>query len=179
MPHLSDIILRLFFQLLILALCIHTLVALWFRAPRPYFIIFMLWAVVFYISVLVLAWHGRPHQSFLTVMVNKFRANLRTTPGTPAVAVRDISPSPTIPSDRHQSPIDSRGPYRYHQPPYRSALSTGHEDTSQGLRTAEIHDEDGDDDEDTHQRIIEEEMGRRDVSIITVPKRKLFIANAS
>ncbi|KAG8752621.1 hypothetical protein FRC14_006898 [Serendipita sp. 396] len=34
------------------------------------------------------------------------------------------------------------------------------------------------DDEDDEAERIEREMGRRDVSIVTVPKRRLFIANS-
>jgi len=46
-------------------------------------------------------------------------------------------------------------------------------------RNHEDGDDDPDDDEDeeTRQRRIEGEMNRRDVSIVTVPKRKLWIAN--
>ena len=52
------------------------------------------------------------------------------------------------------------------------------------LSTARHH-EDGEDDpyddedEETRQHRIEDEMNRRDVSIVTVPKRKLWIANPS
>ena len=44
--------------------------------------------------------------------------------------------------------------------------------------TTEDDDED-DIDDDTRQRMIEDEMSRRDVSIITMPKRKLTVANPS
>ena len=52
------------------------------------------------------------------------------------------------------------------------------------MSTGRIHEEDGDgpddeEDEDTRQQRMEEEMNRRDVSIVTVPKRKLWIANPS
>ena len=38
-------------------------------------------------------------------------------------------------------------------------------------------DEDDDVDEETRQRRIEEEISRRDVNIVTVPKRRLFLMN--
>lgn len=38
-------------------------------------------------------------------------------------------------------------------------------------------DDDDDEDEESRQRRIEEEMSRRDVSIVTVPRRKLFLTN--
>ena len=47
-----------------------------------------------------------------------------------------------------------------------------------GLRS-ETEEIDSDEDEDTRQRRIEDEMARRDVSIVTVPKRKLWVANPS
>jgi hypothetical protein len=43
--------------------------------------------------------------------------------------------------------------------------------------SVEGDDNDDDLDDDTRQRVIEEEMQRRDVSIVTVPRRKLWIAN--
>jgi len=46
------------------------------------------------------------------------------------------------------------------------------------LEVAENDDDDEDDaDEDTMQQRIEDEMARRDVSIITVPRKKLWITN--
>jgi hypothetical protein len=45
-------------------------------------------------------------------------------------------------------------------------------------RTSEADDH-SDIDEDMRQRTIEDEMGRREVSIVTIPKRKLWIANPS
>ena len=39
--------------------------------------------------------------------------------------------------------------------------------------------EDDDEDDELQQRRIEQEMERRDVSIVTVPKRKLFLTNPS
>ena len=38
-------------------------------------------------------------------------------------------------------------------------------------------DEQDEEDEETRQRRIEEELSRRDVSIVTVPKRRLYLLN--
>jgi hypothetical protein len=83
----------------------------------------------------------------------------------------------------------SLGPY-YHRPPYRAATSVGHENntiTSVGSRSPRTmsreigggagDDDDEDIDEDTRQQRIEEEMQRREVSIVTVPRRKLRVTN--
>lgn len=51
--------------------------------------------------------------------------------------------------------------------------------TPMGPRSVETDDDDDDIDEDTRQRQIEEEMGRREVSIVTVPRRRLWITNPS
>lgn len=61
-----------------------------------------------------------------------------------------------------------------HQPPYRAipGQPTSIEDAGD--------DEDDEEDEVTRQRRMEDEMGRRDVSILTtVPKRRLWITNPS
>lgn len=81
---------------------------------------------------------------------------------------------------RNALPRNDEGPYTYHRPPYR--LSTHVDEMSYlhaGPMSVETDGNDDDVDEDTRQRVIEEEMERRDVSIVTVPRRKLWIANPS
>lgn len=78
-------------------------------------------------------------------------------------------------NDQYTFPSDPRGGPYIHQPLFRRALSS-HEDD---ILSSENHDDDGDDDEHARQRRIEQEMDRRDVSIVTVPKRKLWITNPS
>ena len=75
-------------------------------------------------------------------------------------------------------PQEGRGPYQHHQPPYRATLSAG-PDHDYPMSTSHGHDVDYDDDEDedTRQRRIEDELSRRDVSIVTVPKRRLYLLN--
>lgn len=175
LPPPFELSIRIFFHMLVLALCVLSLVALWYRAPIPLFTVFLLWTFIFYISLFVLAWHGRPGKSLLTTLAARLRGpppQPAPSPGTPTS--RPLSMTGT---DQYPFPTDTRGPY-LHQPLYRA---TGHDDvsTSQGPRSVQTDDDDDDIDEDSRQRRIEEEMGRREVSIVTVPKRRLWITNPS
>jgi len=173
MPHLFDAILRGLFHALLLGLCILTLSALWSRAPKAIFVVFLVWVVAFYTSLFMFSWRGRPQKSILTALISRLCVS---TPEPPS----SIFPSISAGADQFPFPTDSRSPY-VHQPPYRAALS-GHDDVFNphgGSRSVETDDYDEDEDEDTRQRRIEDEMGRRDVNIITVPKRRLLIANPS
>lgn len=175
LPPPFELFFRIIFHLLVLALSVLSLVALWYRAPLSLFVLLLLWTVIFYITLFALAWHGRPAKSLLTTLVACVRGpppQPSVSPGTPAS--RPLSMTGT---DQFLFPTDTRGPY-LHQPLYRA---TGHDDvsTSQGPRSVETDDDDDDVDEDTRQRRIEEEMGRREVSIVTVPKRRLWITNPS
>jgi len=172
LPPPFELLLRILFHILVLALCILSLVALWYRAPMSLFTVFLLWTVIFYISLFTLAWHGRPGKSLLSTLIARVRGPLVNTPGTPTS--RPLSMTGT---DQFPFPTDSRGPY-LHQPLFRAA---GHDDvsTSLGPRSVDTDDDDDEMDEDTRQRRIEEEMGRREVSIVTVPKRRLWITNPS
>jgi hypothetical protein len=161
MPPLHDIILRALFHSLALGLCVLSLVALWSRAPKAAFVVFLLWVLAFYISICVLAWYGKPQMSILATILFRLRAEPPT-----SNLHSDSIPDPLMSSD------DSRGPY-IHQPDYRTA----ERDDASIPRSQDSHGEG--DDEDTRQRKIEEEMDRREISIITVPKRKLWITNAT
>ncbi|KAF8845762.1 hypothetical protein BDN67DRAFT_892139 [Paxillus ammoniavirescens] len=175
LPPPFELSLRIFFHMLVLGLCILSLIALWYRAPMSLFAVFLLWVVIFYISLFALAWNGRPTKSLLTTLIARLRGQPPqpvASPGTPTS--RPLSITGT---EQYPFPSDNRGPY-LHQPPYRA---TGHDDvsTSQSPRSVETEEDDDDIDEDTRQRRIEEEMGRREVSIVTVPKRRLWITNPS
>ncbi|KAF9221954.1 hypothetical protein BS17DRAFT_784207 [Gyrodon lividus] len=175
LPPPFELSLRIFFHMLVLGLCILSLIALWYRAPMALFAVFLLWTVIFYISLFALAWNGRPTRSFLTTLLALLRGQPLqpvASPGTPTS--RPLSMTGT---EQYPFPTDNRGPY-LHQPPYRTA---GRDDisTNQSPRSVETDDDDDDIDEDTRQRRIEEEMGRREVSIVTVPKRRLWITNPS
>lgn len=134
----------------------------------------------FYITFAVLAWYGRPKRSILTVTFSRLRArpHPHQTNHPPQSESRPISSSTPEPSIPFTS--DSRGPY-LHSPPFRAA----NEDESYDMMSTGRQYEDGEDDpddgedEETRQRRMEDEMNRRDVSIVTVPKRKLWVANPS
>ncbi|KAI0068702.1 hypothetical protein BV25DRAFT_1817611 [Artomyces pyxidatus] len=176
MPPTVEIVLHSLLHALILGMCVFTLIALWSRAPRATFAVFLAWMAVFYITLLGLAWNGRPQNSTLTVLVSRLRGDVQFTavPTATPIASRPMSMSGT--TDHLPFQTEGRGPY-LHQPPFQAApheedvYSTSHGPLSDG----EVSEED----EDTRQRRIEDEIGRRDVSIITVPKRKLWITNPS
>jgi len=80
-------------------------------------------------------------------------------------------------TDQFPFPQESRSPY-LHQPLFSP---TGEDDIHSasyaGLRSEP--EESSDEDEEARQRRIEDEIARRDVSIVTVPKRKLWVVNPS
>jgi hypothetical protein len=176
LPSLFEIYLRVLFHTLVLALCIFSLIALWNWAHLALFTVFLLWTFIFYVCLFTLAWHGRPRRSLLTYLIARFRAEPppAVSPGTPT-----SRPLSVVGNEQYPFPTDTRGPY-LHEPPYRAARA--HDDVSTtigGPRSVETDYDEEDLDEETRQRRIEEEMGRREVSIVTVPKRKLWITNPS
>ena len=177
-PSPSEVAFHTIFHALLLALCTLCLIQLWRGSTVAGFVIFLVWTMGFYIAIAVLAWQGRPRDSILTVTFSRLRARPHShltnpPPQSDSRPMSSTTPEPSIPFTP-----DPRGPY-LHSPPFRAAqedesyMSTG--------RNHEEADDDIDDDEDeeTRQRRIEDEMNRRDVSIVTVPKRKLWIANPS
>jgi len=156
-------IVHILLQISLLSLSTITLVILWSRASRVLFFIFLAWLILFYVMMVVLAWNYYPTTSLLTAFLQSLRGHM------------------ILDKDNLANRITStngEGPYTYHQPPYR--LSTHADELSHGVpMSAETDDTDDDIDEATRQRVIEEEMERRDVSIVTVPRRKLWIANPS
>jgi hypothetical protein len=176
-PAKEEIALRVFMHALILALCVLSLEELWKRAPLGLFVAFLIWTVAFYVILVILSWNGRPRYSTLTVLLCNIRGTKQPTPapiGTPS-ASRPIS---TAGTDQFPFPQEPRSPY-LHQPLFHSAPEDDlHSASYAGLRS-EPEELESDEDEDTRQRRIEDEMGRRDVSIVTVPKRKLWVANPS
>lgn len=73
-------------------------------------------------------------------------------------------------------------PYAYHQPSWRRAVSPDDDltRTSHGRPTVETDvDDDDDEDEASRQRRMEDELERRDVHIVTVPRKRLWITNPS
>jgi len=167
-PPWSIIVFRGVFQASLLGLSILSLLVLWTRAPKSTFAVFLAWALLYYIILFTFAWSGRPDKSVLAVMITRLRAQ----PQPPSVSAASPSPQPRTAQDEQ---IPLQGPYVHHRPTHRAAQSSGQDDETLhcGPRSVET---DAFDDEDDR---IEDEMTRRDVSIVTVPKRKLWITNPS
>ncbi|KAI6164850.1 hypothetical protein EDD17DRAFT_1558345 [Pisolithus thermaeus] len=166
LPSFPELCLRILFHAFILGLCILSLVALWYQGSMSFFVVFLVWTLLFYIMLFVLAWHGRPARSLLTTVVVRLRAepsHAAVPPSSPGS--RPLSMAGT---EQYLFPTDARGPYLHH-PPYRAAPPDDFSMTLMGPRSVETDDDDDDIDEVTRQRQIEEEMGRREVSIVTVP----------
>lgn len=170
-PPFIETIVHVLLHMFLLGLCTITLIALWSRAPRVTFAVFLAWTACFYGALILFAWHGRPRHSILAVVFSRLRSQSYH----PAV----VSEPPTPSRPNGEGVAD--GPY-LHQPSYRPVASDMHDGTSY----TQVHrsmdgddDEDQDEDEDARQQRIENEIGRREVSIVTVPKRKLWITNPS
>ncbi|KAJ7180070.1 hypothetical protein C8R43DRAFT_1181384 [Mycena crocata] len=157
MPPPSSLLLRLFFHLSLLALCVFCLVSLYFKAPRSTFGVFLAWTTAFYVILIVSGWRGRPDRSTLSLLSQRLRTEPPTSPQRPSV-------SETLPeTDENVVAF----PY-IHRPAYRRTLLS---DTRGGPSTDT---EEEDDDR------AEDEMRRRDISIVTsYPKRALRITNPS
>jgi hypothetical protein len=176
-PTKEEIVLRVLMHTLILALCVLSLVELWNRAPKGIFVAFLIWTVVFYVILVFLSWNGRPRDSTLTALLYSIRGTGRLTSGpigTPS-ASRPISMAGT---DQFPFPQEPRSPY-LNQPLFQAAPEDDVQSASYAGLRSEPEELESDEDEETRQRRIEDEIGRRDVSIVTVPKRKLWVANPS
>jgi len=134
---------------------------LWERAPRYLFAIFLAVVVIFYIILFTVGWTQQPTTSFASTLLWKFRQPTLPTPS-PSTQPLTSTTSPYRPSSLHAA--DQLSQVGTHGRPLSAT-------------TDDLEDDDMDD--DTRQRMIEEEMERRDVSIVTVPRRKLRIANLS
>lgn len=166
-----------FFHSLLLANCILILVALFRRAPIAAFVVFLIWTLAFYILMFILAWHGQPQYSILSIIFYRLRAPLP-----PSGQSIPTELTPMEESETHATPGSS--PYIYHQPPWRRAISPEDDRatrTSHGRPMSDMYNfEDNDDEDETErQRRMEEELERREVHIVTVPRRRLGIANPS
>ncbi|KAI0254745.1 hypothetical protein BJV78DRAFT_1279851 [Lactifluus subvellereus] len=176
-PRKEEIVLRTVMHALILALCILSLLELWHRAPLGLFAAFLVWTVAFYVIIIILSWSGRPRYSILTVLLGRIRGDSRFIAGSTSTpsASRPIS---TAGTDQFPFPQELRSPY-LHQPLFHTAAEDDlHSASYAGLRS-EPEENSSDEDEETRQRRMEDEIARRDVSIVTVPKRKLWVVNPS
>jgi hypothetical protein len=176
-PTKEEIALRVLMHTLILALCILSLVELWKRASKGIFVAFLVWTVVFYATLFFLSWTGRPRYSTLTTLLYSIRGIGGLTSGhigTPS-ASRPISMTGT---DQFPFPQEARSPY-LHQPLFHATAEDDFRSASYAGLRSEPEEVESEEDEETRQRRIEDEIGRRDVSIVTVPKRKLWVVNPS
>ncbi|KAG5636614.1 hypothetical protein H0H81_007411 [Sphagnurus paluster] len=164
----SELVLHIFIQVLLLGMSIFTLVALWTRASKVAFAVFLLWNVAFYLLMLFFGRYLRANQSISSI--------IRSRHGQPLDATKlNATKLTTLPPSISEAPS---GPYTHHEPPFH--VTVGPDNTSiphADPQSVEKDDVDDDIDDQTRQSIIEGEMGRRDVSIVTIPKRKLWIAN--
>jgi hypothetical protein len=160
-----------------LGLCILSLVELWARASRPIFVVFLIWVVGFYIAFFTLAWNGHPRESLVAIAFSRLRSNPphneETFTSSSSRPMSSVMPDSAVLTE-------SRSPYLHHQPLFRATYSPGLDEDPPSARPADSpEDFDNDEDEDTRQRRMEDEMNRRDVSIVTVPRRKLYLTNPS
>ncbi|KIL70075.1 hypothetical protein M378DRAFT_156128 [Amanita muscaria Koide BX008] len=165
-PSYLDSVIHIFLQASLLGISVVSLYALWSRGYNAWFIIVLVWTVLFYAVIFAFSWFGRPEKSMLSATLRRLRGG----------AVVSMASDKEELGSQHYPPTSPRGPY-FHQPPYRAATR---EELAQA-RPISLTTDDEDDhiDEDTRQRMIEEEMERRDVSIVTVPRRRLLVANPS
>ncbi|EAU84773.2 hypothetical protein CC1G_00292 [Coprinopsis cinerea okayama7 len=159
-------------QIGFLGLNIMTLIALWKHAPKAVFVVFVLWVIIIYLVALFVP------QRFSTEEFLLSKLKRQATPSPPPPEAGPTS-SPLPHATELQAPIRPLGPY-LHQPPFlRTVPADPVYNISDDPRSVEGDDDDDDIDDETRQRMIEEEMDRREVSIVTVPKRKLWVANPS
>lgn len=116
--------------------------------------------------MIALAWNAHPTSSLLTASLWGFR-NRISPDGRPAQILDPLNTEPS----------NIQGPYAHHRPLFRASPQLDDLSYSHGSPRSVETDDDVDD--DTRQRLMEEEMERRDVSIVTVPRRKLWVANPS
>ena len=177
MPPFFDSLVHILLHALVLGLSILSLIMLWTHAQKAGFGVLLAWTLIFYAVILTFGWKGIPRQSILSTILSRLRDDPRGTAGQlPSRPLSEATDGVPFPS------VDGRGPYQHHQPPYRAVphnedyLSAGGYPSSQGHDGLGVDDYDDEDDE-SRQRRIEEEMSRREVSIVTVPRRKLFLTN--
>jgi len=160
MPPPTSIILRLLFHVSLAALCAFCLETLWSKeAPRSTFGVFLAWTVAFYIILISSSWRGRADRSTLSLLLGRLRMQPRPQPIGPRPSVSDTLPG----TDENVT-----FPYTHHRPAYRRALLSD----GGGPHSTDTEEEDDD--------RAEDEMRRRDISIVTsYPKRALRITNPS
>ncbi|KAJ7591083.1 hypothetical protein C8J56DRAFT_1003660 [Mycena floridula] len=159
LPSGFDVALHFLFHAFLIALCVISLTAFWTSGSTVFFSVFLVWTLGFYLIIVICAYHGRPAKSLFTVLLLRLRTQKSVPP--PDLSV----PSSPLADERY--PFPNQGPY-YHQPAFRAT------EPFDGPRSAESPEEDEEEEEE-----VERQMDRREVSIVTVPKRRLWIVNPS
>ncbi|EJD53674.1 hypothetical protein AURDEDRAFT_110461 [Auricularia subglabra TFB-10046 SS5] len=175
-PAFTVAIAHLALHAFLLAACVFTLVALHSKAPIAAFAVFLVWCAACYVAIFIAAWRGLPRESVLAVAIYRLRG--RHEPRLPErPGASPLQGHRTMPSSG-----SSRGPYTHHQPAYR--LAPSHHDDEELSRHGntpfprESESDDDDVDDDERQARLEQEMERRAVTIVSVPKPKLFVTNS-
>lgn len=155
-------------QVIILWAVVFWLVTFAIMGSIPGLVLSVLIAVAYYVMLVILAWLNRPQHSILVVVISRLR-------GDPA----DVAPVPPSAPSTPIPPISSP-PHPYlNSPPWRATQSHASDDLLSRARSMDSEGADDDEDDDERQARIEEEMARRDVSIFTVPKRRLVVRNVA
>jgi hypothetical protein len=165
-PPCPEGVIHILLQASLLGISVVSLIELWSRGYKLGFAIFLVWSALFYVVLIALSWFGCPEKSVLSATLHRLRGGASN-----SAASDDRRPRPqSYPLSTHE------GPY-LHQPVFHVATR---EELSYARPLSVTTDDDDDNiDEGTRQRMIEEEMERRDVSIVTVPRRRLLVANPS
>ncbi|KAF5393673.1 hypothetical protein D9757_000040 [Collybiopsis confluens] len=173
MPGPITFVFHLLLHLSMLGLAIVSLIILWSHSLAG-FIVFLIWIIAHYAGLFILAWNGLPTISILAVILMRLRTNPDLQPPQ-ELAEYIASQSPAVSAPDHYA-FPTQGPYS-HEPPFLTAGSTDF--SHGGPRSAETDGDDEEEDEDARQQRIEGEMERREIVTVTMPRRKLLIANPS
>jgi len=151
-----------------LGLLVLGFVAVWHHASLAAFAVSLVCVVCIYaLHLLKLPRRPRRRWRVESHLISFLKSRPHASASTPTVAADAPAPADVGPP---------AGPYMHRPPFLRMPIDTMYSD--QDGRTGE-GEEDDDLDDETRQRMMEEEMDRREVSIVTVPKRKLWVANPS
>ncbi|KAG8916295.1 hypothetical protein FRC01_003245 [Tulasnella sp. 417] len=156
-------------QVVVLWASVFWLVTFAIMGSIPGVVVVAVVAIAYYAALFMLAWHNRPQQSILVVVISRLRGDPTDTSPPAGSSELPSTPLPPISPPPH--------PY-LNSPPWRVTQSHADDDLLSRARSMDSEGAEHDDeDDDERQARIEEEMARRDVSIFTVPKRRLVVRN--
>lgn len=183
-PSTRIVLLHCSFHLLLLALSIFTATSIFLKADSmlatPLGAVFVVLVAAFYILMIVLAIRGKPRGSITAVIINRLRANGEAQKRASAHDIKLEEHSPAAPEDRHGAGDHSvMGETTTLKSSTRASRAfIQHSRYSEEILNTRGQEAAAHTDDEDEAESIEREMGRRDVSIVTVPKRRLFIANS-